>query len=149
MGGRGWGGGRGGGGGGGRGGRPGLKGPRRAQAAAARSSWHTPKSEGKIDLSRELSSAGGTLVGGGDGRGAPRGQDFGDSGGWPHGAAGGGISRGNASCNNAGRGHSDGRDRTPHHREGNDKRVGEKPWNKRPAPVSRGRSGQPAPIMAG
>ena len=38
-------------------------------------------SEGKIDLSRELLSAGDTRVGAGDDRGAPPGRDFVDSGG--------------------------------------------------------------------
>src|SRR5208282_1277454 len=131
------------------GGGPRLKGPRRLKSAEALSSWHSPKGEGKIDLSRELASAGGTRVGGRDGRDVHRGRDSDDSGGWPPGAAGGGISRGNGHYNNAGRGHSGGRDRRPHRREESGKPAGEKPWNKGRAPVSGGRTGQPAPIMAG
>ena len=126
-----------------------LEWPRGAHEPEALSDSHREKQEGKIDLSRELSIAGGTRVGAGDGRGAPRGRDFVDSGGWPRGAGDGGIFGGNGGCSNAGRGHSGGRDKTPRRKKESDTHTGERLWNKQLAPVSRGSTGQPAPIMAG
>src|ERR1019366_10713585 len=89
---------------------------------------------GKIYPSRGLSSANDTRAGGRDDRRVRRDLVGGD--GSPGDVAGGGISRGSGICNNAGRDHSDGRDRTPRHREESGKRVGGKPWNKPSAPVS-------------
>ena len=45
--------------------------------------------------------------------------------------------------------HNEGRDKTPPGREESDTHVDERLWNKQPAPVLRGSTGQPAPIMAG
>ena len=115
----------------------------------APSDSHREKAEGKIDLSREPLSAGDIRVGAGDGRDALPGPDFADSGDWPRGAEDGGIYPGNGDGNNAGRGHSEGRDKTPRHREESDTRADEKQRNKQPAPVSREGTGQPATIMAG
>ena len=94
--------------------------PPPAQELDARSGSHRESYAGKIDLSRELLSAGGTRVGADDGRGAPRRPDFVHSGGWPRGAADGGIFPGNGNCNNAARGRSGGRDKTPRYREETD-----------------------------
>ena len=123
--------------------------PPPVQELDARSGSHRESYAGKIDLSRELLSAGGTRVGADDGRGVPRGPDFVHSGGWLRGAADGGIFPGNGNCNNAGRGHNEDRDKTPHRRKESDTRAGEKQRNKQPAPVSREGTGQPATIMAG
>src|SRR5208283_2768989 len=122
---------------------------RPAPKPEALSGSHRWKHEGKIDLSREPLNAADTRVGAGDDRDARPGRDFADSGGWPRGAGDGGIYPGNGDGNNAGRGHSEGRDKTPRHREESGTRAGEKPRNKQPAPVSREGTGQPATIMAG
>jgi len=73
-------------------------------------SWHKERGEGKIDPSRKISSVGDTPVGGRGDRHVPR--DSVDGGGWPRGAGGGGLFHGHGNCNNAGRGHNGGRDRT-------------------------------------
>ena len=57
------------------------EGLRPAAEPEAPSDSHRGKHQGKIDLSRELLSAGDTRVGAGDDRSAPPGRDFGDSGG--------------------------------------------------------------------
>ena len=122
-------------------------GPPRAHEPEARSGWHKGRNEGKIDPSRGFSSVGGTLVGGRDDRRVHR-ESVGD-GGWLPGAGGDGIFHDIAGCNIAGHDHSEGRGRTPYRREESDTRAGERPWNMQSAPVSRGSTGQPAPVMAG
>ena len=115
-----------------------------------RTQIHTGRStQGRLICHAALSAARSALAraGGRDDRHAPRRSV--DSGGWPRGAGDGGIFPGNGDGNNAGRGHSEGRDKTPRHREESDTRAGEKLRNKQPAPVSRKGTGQPATIMAG
>ena len=123
--------------------------PPPALARGAPSDSHREKPAGKIDLSRELLSAGDIRVGAGDGRDALPGRDFVHSGGWPRGAAGGGTFHDSAGCNTADLDHREGRGKTPPGREKSGTPADERLWNKPPAPALRGSTGQPAPIMAG
>jgi hypothetical protein len=122
--------------------------PRSAAATQAPSSCHTPKGERNPDPSRGLEPAvGDSGAGDPDDRAAP--PRFADDGGWPHGVVGGGISGGKADCNTAVRDHNDSRDKRPYGKWGNDKSVDGIQSGRGGASVSRGGTGQPAPIMAG
>jgi hypothetical protein len=121
--------------------------PRSAHGPEARSGSHREKPEGKIYPSRGRAGASGIRAGGRDGPAALQGTA--DGGGWPRGAGSEELSHGNGGCNNAGPGHNAGRDKTPYRREESDRHADERLWSRLPAPVSRGSTGQPAPIMAG
>ena len=123
--------------------------PPRTQEREPRPDSHKEKGGGKIDLSRGLLTAGDIRVGAGDGPDALPGRDFVDSGGWPHGAGAGGIFHDTVSCSTAGPDHNEGRDKTPPGTKESDTHVDERRGNKQPAPVRRGSTGQPAPIMEG
>jgi len=72
-----------------------------------------------------------------------------DGGGWLGGSAGGGTAVGTVGCNNAVHDRNGRRDKTPSDKVGNGKLAGRKPFGRDGASASRGRTGQPVPVMAG
>ena len=121
--------------------------PRQAQEPEAHSDSHREKNVGKIDPSRGRADALDTRAGGRDDPHVPRGSV--DGGDWLHGAAAGGIFHDSVRCSTADPDHNEGRDKTPPGRKESDTHVDDRQWNKPPAPVRKGSTGQPAPIMEG
>jgi hypothetical protein len=76
-------------------------------------------------------------------------RDFVGGGDWPPAVVGDAISGGNAGCNIAARDHNDSTGKKPCDKAESNIPVDEKRFDKGRASVSRGRTGQPAPIMAG
>ena len=121
--------------------------PRQAREPEAHSDSHRKKHAGKIDPSRGRAAARDIRAGGRDDPHVPRRSV--DSGDWLPGAAAGGIFHDIVSCSTAGPDHNEGRDKTPPGRKESDTHVDERLWNTLSAPVRKGSTGQPAPIMEG
>ena len=121
--------------------------PRPAREPEAHSDSHKENHAGKIDPSRGRADVLDTRAGGRDDPHVPR-ESVG-GGGWLPGAGAVGIFHDSVSCSTADPDHNAGRDKTPPGREESGTRVDERLWNKPLAPVRRGRTGQPAPIMKG